>query len=44
MVSMESQPQNPEFRNSPDNFYPCSNRTNGLSISILMLAGYVPCS
>ena len=20
---MESQPQNPEFRNSPDNFHPC---------------------
>ena len=20
---MESQPQNPEFRNNPENFYPC---------------------
>ena len=23
MLSMESQPQNPEFRNSPENFHPC---------------------
>ena len=22
---MESQPQNPEFRNNPENFHPCSN-------------------
>ena len=22
---MESQPQNPEFRNNPENFYPCSH-------------------
>ena len=21
---MESQPQNPEFRNNPENFHPCS--------------------
>ena len=21
---MESQPKNPEFRNNPENFYPCS--------------------
>ena len=23
---MESQPQNPEFRNNPENFHPCSGR------------------
>ena len=23
VVNMESQPQNPEFRNNSDNFYPC---------------------
>ena len=22
---MESQPQNPEFRNDPENFYPCGS-------------------
>ena len=22
---MESQPQNPEFRNNPENFHPCDN-------------------
>ena len=22
---MESQPQNPEFRNNPENFHPCSS-------------------
>ena len=25
---MESQPQNPEFRNNPENFHPCSMLTN----------------
>ena len=37
---MERQPQNPEFRNNPENFHPCSNGTHGLAISILMLAMY----
>ena len=23
---MESQPQNPEFRNNPENFHPCFNQ------------------
>ena len=23
---MESQPQNPEFRNNPENFHPCKNQ------------------
>ena len=23
LISMESQPQNPEFRNNPENFHPC---------------------
>ena len=28
---MESQPQNPEFRNNPENFHPCvSVRSEGL--------------
>ena len=25
---MESHPQNPEFRNNPENFHPCINITN----------------
>ena len=25
---MESQPQNPEFRNNPENFHPCSQGPN----------------
>ena len=25
---MESQPQNPEFRNNPQNFHPCIHRVN----------------
>ena len=24
---MESQPQNPEFRNNPENFHPCNSGT-----------------
>ena len=24
LLSMESQPQNPEFRNNPEHFHPCS--------------------
>ena len=24
---MESQPQNPEFRNNPENFHPCISKT-----------------
>ena len=24
---MESQPQNPEFRNNPENFHPCTSPT-----------------
>ena len=28
---MESQPQNPEFRNNPENFHPCDpNKTSNL--------------
>ena len=31
---MESQPQNPEFRNNPENFHPCmSEYQNNLSIN-----------
>ena len=25
---MESQPQNPEFRNNPENFHPCQSTVN----------------
>ena len=28
---MESQPQNPEFRITPENFHPCSNKAIILS-------------
>ena len=27
---MESQPQNPEFRNNPENFHPCNFVNDGL--------------
>ena len=27
---MESQPQNPEFRNNPENFHPCACRSTWL--------------
>ena len=27
---MESQPQNPEFRNNPENFHPCNRYTTDL--------------
>ena len=31
---MESQPQNPEFRNNPENFHPCvSSKARGLNFS-----------
>ena len=33
---MESQPQNPEFRNNPENFHPCILRGLGLEIQIDM--------
>ena len=32
---MESQPQNPEFRNNPENFHPCKIKSNTCSIVIL---------
>ena len=34
---MESQPQNPEFRNYPENFHPCINETfkNWACVSII---------
>ena len=34
---VESQPQNPEFRNNPENFHPCdfSNKTLILALGIL---------
>ena len=28
---MKSQPKNPEFRNNPENFHPCSNKAIILS-------------
>ena len=31
---MESQPQNPEFRNNPENFHPC---LNGLKLAVVVL-------
>ena len=36
---MESQPQNPEFLNYPENFYPwTSNKMLPISISIILLS------
>ena len=29
---MESQPQNPEFRNNPENFHPCTSSSIGVFI------------
>ena len=34
---MESQPQNPEFRNSPENIYPCIDLDEQKIVSIKML-------
>ena len=34
---MESQPQNPEFRNNPENFHPCIKRETKVLISVLSL-------
>ena len=31
---MESQPQNPEFRNNPANFYPCNSFVTSLKHGI----------
>ena len=28
---MENQPQNPEFRNNPENFHPCKDVCNGVT-------------
>ena len=30
---MESQPQNPEFRNNPENFHPCTISVKGFASS-----------
>ena len=39
-LSMESQPQNPEFRNNPENFHPyiLSNTEHLLNIYLLVLS------
>ena len=34
---MESQPQNPEFRNNPENFHPCI-RVSRMSLFLKMLS------
>ena len=34
---MESQPQNPEFRNNPENFHPCDSLSYPLIINSLQL-------
>ena len=37
---MESQPQNPEFRNNPENFHPCKYQNLAhFMVFILCLAG-----
>ena len=36
-LSMESQPQNPEFRNNPENFHPCIFNVNYLVTSKLLI-------
>ena len=41
---MESQPQNPEFRNNPENFNPCRVPTpilTNLAIMVVLLAANV---
>ena len=37
---MESQPQNSEFRNNPENFYPCKCRKNDESFLCINYCGY----
>ena len=34
---MESQPQNPEFRNNPENFHPCIERADRV---LMRMTGY----
>ena len=34
---MESQPQNPEYRNNPENFHPCKHQFDCLVIFFLKL-------
>ena len=35
---MESQPQNPEFRNNPENFHPCVCQIVNIFLSISLLS------
>ena len=37
---MESQPQNPEFRNNPENFHPCVCCKKGVHDPYLRVADY----
>ena len=32
---MESQPENPEFRNKPESFHPCVNQAKDLEVILL---------
>ena len=34
-ISMESQPQNPEFRYNPENFHPCNSFRSSISATIM---------
>ena len=38
---MESHPQNPEFRNNPENFHPCVNETD-CTFHIICLSCLMP--
>ena len=37
---MESQPQNPEFKNSPENFHPCIRRVKKEETNIVYIKQY----
>ena len=42
---MESQPQNPEFRNNPENFHPCVhifNSSTECEVAVVKFISYLP--
>ena len=40
---MESRPQNPELRNNPENFHPCSVDQSVMQYSALSVTSHINC-
>ena len=36
---MESQPQNPDFRNNPENFHPCASKKDNIFRTKIIMGG-----